>query len=141
MKKFLAFLGVTAAVIVAGEHARADIMGNSISCSGNMHRTWGIPDGIGISCDVTLSKDAMNFILSRGGAIVACNPLADAAIAAGGGPEDPFADALAGAIQITCPAAIQQVVRQYNTCNSLPINLSAHAAIGGAGSSVNSRGC
>lgn len=143
MKNLYAFAMVGTVSLFASSYAQAfDVMGNSINCSGNMHKSWGIPDGVGVTCELTMSKAAMNFVLSKGGSILVCNPLADAAIAAGGGPEDPFGDALATAIQITCPIEIRQVVQQYNTCNSLPIKLSAHASVGGgSGSNISSKGC
>ena len=87
-------------------------------------KVLGIPDGITISAKFNFSPSDIGKAVSLPAKSALCSPAAAAVVAAGLGPEDPFADVAAAAVEAGCVWLVGKVV-SYSVAHECPKGVSS----------------
>lgn len=129
LKTFLASLVFASTALAVPSASAVNIGGNKVECRSHLDKKFGVPIGEGISCRFEITGALQRDLMSKVGPLVVCEPLAAAMDAAGAGPEDPVADAIAAVTAVACPIALHQIINTYDKCNGMKLEANAGAKI------------
>jgi len=129
LKSVLSGLTLAGALFVAPGAYAIDIAGNKVECRAHTDTKWHVPIGEGVSCRFVITASLQRDLMTNVGPLVVCEPLAAAMDAAGGGAEDPVADAIAAVTGVACPIALHQIINTYDKCKGMKLEANANAKI------------
>ncbi len=129
LKICLSSLVFVGASLVVPRASAIDIAGNKIECKSHTDKKFGVPIGEGVSCRFVITESLQRDLMTKVGPLVVCEPLAAAMDAAGGGVEDPVADAISTVTGVACPIALHQIINTYDKCKGMKIQANASAKV------------
>lgn len=129
LKICLTSLVFASTVLIVPTASAVNIFGNKVDCRSHLDKKFGVPIGEGISCRFEITESLQRDLMTKVGPLVVCEPLAAAMDAAGAGPEDPIADAIAAVTAVACPIALHQIINTYDKCKGMKLEANASAKI------------